>query len=158
MTLKKRKNSFTLLEIFICISILAVAASFIGWQMKNLIASHHFHQNVSNLITDLKKCQLLALSDRMDIEMKIFKQGDVFVYILHTDEPIALFSKHPKEIKGIRAIFQEKKEINTLIIPIYSSGRIEKKEKIRLYQNKDQGVELDFSKPHLIIQSTIKEA
>ncbi len=153
---KKRKSNFTLLEICICVAILGVASVTIGWQMKNMLSSHHFHQNVSNLLTDLRKCQLLALSDRIDIQVKITKTPKGFAYTLHTDEPNGIFSKKPKRMEGIKAIYKGKRQVNELTLDIYSTGRIEKLDKIRLLEGEDRGVELDFSRPHLIHKKTIE--
>lgn len=156
MMTRMKKNNFTLLEIFICVAILAVAAVTVGWQMKNMVSSHHFHQNVANMVTDLKKCQVIALADRIDIEMRIQKVKDHYEYRLYCDEPNTCLGKKSMTIGGVKSIRCGKKVVDQLTIPIYSSGRIEKTEIIRLYQDEEKGIELDLTKPHLIKQKKIQ--
>lgn len=150
MTLKKRKNNFTLLEIFVCVAILGVAAVTIGWQMKNMVASHHFHQNVSNLMTDLRQCQLLALSDRIEIDVTIHRDKEAYSYLLRSDEPDVGFSKRPKKMGGVTSIVLGNRPVENLTISIDSWGRIEQKETIKLYQDEGTGIELDATQPLLI--------
>ena len=153
--MKIRKNSFTLLEIFLCVAILGVSTVAIGWQMKNLLGSHHFHQNIANLITDLKKCQLLALADRADIEIVLRKNQEEYSYRLHTDETHIHFPKRPKKMKGVKQLFIEKKPIISHTINIFASGKIDQKDKIYLFRNEHEGIELDLSEPHLVKQRRI---
>ena len=131
-------------------AILGIAAVTVSWQMKNMLSTHHFHKNIDNLLTDLRKCQLIALSDRSDIEMRIYKKEDRYFYQLHSDTPIPLFTSKPMKMIGLKTIRQKERLLNELTIYIYSNGRIEPNEEIQLFQNEEEGLILDIRKPQLI--------
>lgn len=149
MIKKKGRQSFTLLEIIISIAILSVAAVVISWEMKGVLSANHFQKNIDWLVTDLKKAQILALSDRVDIELKIKKIGDTYSYQLHSDDPIPFFEKKPMKLKGIESIFQKDKSLSSYVFTIYSSGRITPSDPIIL-AGKDREVMLDLQKTPLI--------
>ncbi|NGX27360.1 MAG: hypothetical protein K940chlam6_01294 [Chlamydiae bacterium] len=146
----KIKNNFTLLEIVLCVAILSVAAVTLSWQMKGMLMAHHFNQNVDNFLTDLRKCQLIALSDRVDIEMRIEKKDDTYLYSLHCDDPIPCFIKKPMKLSGVEQIKRNKKPIDQHILIIHSSGRISPIDDISLFQNEDRGVTFKLKKSPLI--------
>lgn len=144
------KNNFTLLEIVICITILAVAGVTMSWQTRDLLKAHHFEKNVENFITDLRKCQVIALSDRVDIEMRIQKKKNTYFYFLYSDDPIPSFVKAPMKMKGVSRIQKDRKTIEAQTLTIFSSGRIEPKEAITFYQDGEKGISLQLENSPMI--------
>ena len=144
----KKIRAFTLLEIVICIAILGLAAVGIGWQMKGMLAIHNFDKNISNFFAELRKAQIVALSDRVDIDLNITKQGDVYEYSFHSDDPLLCFiaAKQTKLI-GIKEIKNEKKKLESLHLHLYPSGRVGPEQKITFLQTEEHGVILDLSHP-----------
>lgn len=136
----KAKNSFTLLEIVICMAILSLASVAIGWQAKGLLAVHHFQKDLSYLLTDLKCAQLVALSNRVDIELRLQKVGNTYCYQLHTEEPLPAFVKRVVKLKGIEEIRKGKKPIESYTFTVYASGRISPTEEISFLQKKGREV------------------
>ncbi len=120
----RKTNYFTLLEIVICIAILGLAAVGIGWQMKGMLAIHSFDKNMGNFFTDLRKAQLVALSDRVDIDLNITKSADGYQYNFHTDDPLLCFIAKPTKLTGIKEIRQGNKKIDKLQLHLYPSGRV----------------------------------
>ncbi len=145
-----KRYHFTLLEIVICVAILGIAAITLSWQMKDMLKVHHFNNNVDHLVTDLKKCQLIALSDRVDIEMRIEKKGDTYLYTLHCDDPIPCFMKRPMKLNGVQKMKVGKKPLNRHVLTIYSSGRIAPINEIELMQDEERGMALQLEKSPLI--------
>lgn len=149
--MRKSKKSFTLLEIMICVAILGMVATVMGWQIKNMVQAHHFHKNIDHLVTDLRKAQIIALSKRCDLELLLRKEGKEYSYSLHVDEPIKGFSKKTMKLTGVKKIQIEKKPMkNQILIHIYSSGRIAPAKEIQFFQDKEKALILDLSKPLVI--------
>lgn len=152
----QKTNHFTLLEIVICIAILGLAAVGIGWQMKGMLAIYSFDKNMGNFFTDLRKAQLVALSDRVDIDLNITKNGEGYQYNFHADDPLLCFIAKPMiKLTGIKEIRQGNKKVDTLQLHLYPSGRVGPEEKITFLQREDSGVVLDLSQP-LCIELTKK--
>jgi len=127
-----------------------------SWQTRDLLKAHHFEKNVENFITDLRKCQVIALSDRVDIEMRIQKKKNTYFYSLHSDDPIPNFVKAPIKMKGVFQIQKDKKPLEEQTLTIFSSGRIEPKETITFYQNGEKGVSLVLEKSPMVALKEIQ--
>lgn len=138
---------FTLLEIIISVAVLAMASVGIGWQMKGMLAIHHFDKSIHNFFADLRKAQLVALADRVDIDLNLYKDKEGYHYFFHSDDPLVKFVEKPSKLPGITEIKSEKKKLETLQLHIFPSGRIGPEEKITLLQTESRGVILDLSSP-----------
>jgi len=142
----KGKWAFTLLEMIICVVILSAAAVTVSWQMRGMFQTHHYHQNVDRFLTDLQKCQLIALSDRIDIEIRIEKGKQGYQYTVHTDEPISHFSRKREKMKGIEQMKVGKKGLDSHVITIYRTGVIRPSDPITLYLDEKVGTALKLAK------------
>jgi hypothetical protein len=138
---------FTLLEIVICVAILSLAAVGIGWQMKGMLEIHKFEKSVGIFFTDLRKAQLVALSDRVDIDLTLAKTDKGYEYKFKSDDPLLCFISKGKVLTGIQEIRNEKKRIESLHLHLYPTGRIGPEEKITFLQAQERGVILDLSTP-----------
>jgi hypothetical protein len=145
-----RKSNFTLLEIVLCVAILGTAAVTISWQMRGLLHTHHFNANVDRILTDLQKCQLIALSDQVDIEMRIKREGGAFQYTLHCDDPIPSFIKKPMKLKGIEKMKTGKKEVTSHTFFISSKGNVTPSTELAIFQDKEIGAAFKLDKSPII--------
>lgn len=153
---KSNPRSFTLLEIVICIAILGFAAVGIGWQMKSMLAIYNFDRNMGNFCTDLRKAQLVALSDRVDIDLSITKKNGHYQYVFQTDDPLPCFISKPTNLTGVALIKKGNKNLSKLQLHIYPTGRVGPEEKIAFLQQEDTGVELDLTTPLCIDLKTLR--
>ncbi len=145
------KNSqtrpFTLLEIVICMAILGIASVGIGWQMKNMIGEYRFQKSIDAFLTDLRKSQVIALSDRIDVQVQITKKNGQYQYSQHADDPAPYFISKPVRLTGVKEIKQKDKHLDTCVLKIYSSGRIEPKTVLTFVQKRGKELEMDVSSP-----------
>ena len=135
------KRAFTLFEIALCVCLLGLIATAIGWQIKGVVTRAHFHKNLDMLVTDLRKMQIVALSNRCDLEMQITKKKGHYAYLITLDEPSKIIGSSEVKLMGVKKIKGTKDPI-TLIV--YSSGRIAGEESITLYQDDENKVALNF--------------
>ena len=148
--IKKNTKNFTLIEILISVSILSIAAVALGWQMKNMISAHHFYKDMNHLVTDLRKSQLIALSDRSDIGVKIYREKEGYSYQFQSDCPLPFFITKRVKLTGVREIKQNHKPVQQLFLSIYSTGRIEPCQEIEFIQNETRSLILDLKSPLII--------
>lgn len=144
----KIKSSFTLIEIVVCMAILALASAALAWPIKNMVSSHRFNKSISYFASDLKRGQILALSNQTDLQCKIFKKGSDFYYHLFSEDPIPLFLSKPLKLAGVVNIKKDHKNVETFNFNIYSSGIIEHFI-LQFIQSKENGVEIDLTKSEL---------
>lgn len=137
---------FTLLEMVISIAVLSLAAAAIGWEMKDVLTTHHFRSNIDRLLLDLKKAQIVALANRADIELRLQKIGKDYSYQFYSDEPLPAFLKKPMKLKGIDKMQKEDKPVEDHTLIIYSSGRIVSSGEISFFQHGGEGVHFNFHK------------
>lgn len=117
--------------------------------MKGVLSANHFQKNIDCLVTDLKKAQILALSNRVDIELQIKKRGEVFIYQLHSDEPLPAFEHKQMTLKGIEQITQRGKALQSYTFTVYASGRIAPSDPIS-FEKGEKEMMLDLRKTPLI--------
>ncbi|MDN3506153.1 MAG: hypothetical protein P0S96_02885 [Simkaniaceae bacterium] len=141
-----KRNNFTLLEIVLCVAILGTAAVTVSWQMRGMFHTHNFNRNVDSFLTDLQKCQLVALSDRVDIEVRIEKKGGTYQYSLYSDDPVPCFVKKPMKMNGVEKIKVGKKKVDRYVLNIYASGAMTPKEEITLFQDDEIGTAFKLDK------------
>ncbi|MBS0628635.1 MAG: type II secretion system protein [Verrucomicrobia bacterium] len=143
----KSRRLFTLLEIVVCIAILGLAAVGIGWQMKGMMAIHHFDRNMSHFFAQLRKAQLVALSDRVDIDLHIVNKDGKYECSFYSDDPLLCFIDKSVDLTGVIEIKNGKKKVDKLSLHLHPSGRVGPAEKITFLQTEDRGVILDLTTP-----------
>lgn len=145
----KSRKSFTLVEILVCLLILGLASSVIGVQIRSMVADHTFNKNLENLLTDLRKCQLVATCDQTDIEVVIAKEGKHYTYWIQTDDPLPYFVKKKMIMTGVEKVVEEGRPIKQAIVHFYPSGRFDEKV-FHFYQNEEKGMTIDMETPSII--------
>src|ERR1700733_2344835 len=124
---RRRKNNhpFTLLEICLCIAIVALISGFLGIKIKDSIEYHNCTSSVSNLVSEMRRMQGFALSYRGEFGVKIAesKEGH-FCYTLFSDEPVdAVTNFKPQVLKGVSEILKDKKSLKEFRFTILPTGK-----------------------------------
>jgi len=134
----KSKRLFTLFEIALCMAILSLTGTLLTWQAKEMVSAHQFHKSISHLLTDLRRIQIVSLSDRADIELKISKSEKGYKYQIHTDELLPHFSKKEQKLTGVKKISLGGKPLTKPVtLTLFASGQITPKRKITLHQKEE---------------------
>ena len=131
---RKAHRFFTLFEIVLCVAILGLLGTLLGWQLKTMVDSQHFQKNIDMLWTDLHKMQILALANRADLELRITEKGGKYAYTITSDEPLKSLDGKTVKLLGVKKITGPR----TLIV--YSSGRMEPLKPITLTQANGGGI------------------
>lgn len=147
--MKKIKASFTLIEIIVCMAILGVISAFVGIQIRQMVGDHTFENNKTNLIAELKKCQLIAICDQVDIEIILAKEGKGYAFWIETDDDLPCFSKRKMLMTGVQRVEKDGKLLNREVIHFYPSGRFEPKTLV-LFHRKSTGCVIDMRQPLMI--------
>lgn len=156
----KKTFRFTLVELMVCLVVLGLVATAIGWQTARLIAHHRFQSDGTHLYTALQEGQLLAMMYQTDATLTLYPQNGELFYQFASHEPAAAFHPRPQQLPGTSLILwnpsQGKKQKLTLTsksqpiqLKIFASGRIDPMGKLQLYPKNQSkaGVELDLSVP-----------
>lgn len=130
----RTKQCFTLFEVALCVAILGLIGTSLGWQIKTMVSRHRFHKNLDMLLTDLRKIQIMALANRADIEMEIIEKGGKYSYRITSDEELPQIKGKEVKLLGVKKI----KNPHTL--KVYASGRIVPDEKILFFQDEEGGM------------------
>ena len=129
---RRKKRPFTLFEIALCVVILGLIGTLLGWQIKTMVARHHFHKNLDMLVTDLQKIQIMALANRCDIELKILQKNGTISYQVSSDEKLPQINGKEVKLLGVKKV----KTPHTLTV--YASGRIVPQEEILFFQDEGE--------------------
>jgi hypothetical protein len=127
--------------------ILSLVSGFLAWHIKEAVEHHRFHSGVKRFMIQLKEMQSLALSHQNEMRLRIFKDQGSYICKGTSDEPIKLFQ--PFEMNEISSLTWNGKEVNHLVIDIFSSGRIEPSGVIGLRRGKE-GLWIDLRNSPLI--------
>lgn len=130
-----KRRSFTLLEIMLAILILALVGTVISWQIRQLIASHRFQSDATNLCTALQEAQLLAVTHQTDFEVRFYFSRSKGFYQIQTLEPIASGYQKPIPFQQVNSFSLQGKKTQEILLTIFSSGRIEPHSVIGLHRD-----------------------
>ncbi len=120
---RNKKHSFTLLELMICLSLISLVGTLVAIKGMDLVAHHRFTSSLQEVLFDLQRHQILAMTEGRDVLCKIAKNPEGAYFASFTfDGKDAPYSSHLlKEISQIR--FQGK-IISEFESILYSTGRI----------------------------------
>lgn len=120
--MKISRRAFTLLEIFLAISILAMLGGLLAFKAKDLLDTYGFRQDVSKLEGRLELARSFALSYRADVEVVFSATSEHILCELLSDEPALknhpIFCKplackkiHKIKFLGEKKAFQDKQKL-----------------------------------------------
>lgn len=150
--MKRRHKCFTLLEIGLCIAILSIVASLVGFQAKKMICAHRFHSNMECLMADVRRIQILSLSAFCDIELQITQSAHGYEYKLHTDEVLKHFKvkKKGEPLSGVDQILIDGKPLQgSCTFTLYGNGQVVPR-RVVTFAYADETYLLDLTTPLLI--------
>ncbi|MEI8300043.1 MAG: hypothetical protein WCG10_00325 [Chlamydiota bacterium] len=85
--MKISRRSFTLLEIFLAISILAMVGGLLAFKAKDLLETYGFRQDVARLFGRLELARSFSLSYQADVEVIFYSKSGYILCELQSDEP-----------------------------------------------------------------------
>lgn len=130
----------------LCILILGIASTTVGWHLKKMVATHYFHNQIDHLVVDLRKYQIVALANRVDIDISIKKRERGFSYIVKSEDALDVIPKLAYQMKQLEKMKIEKKSRPTLNLHISPTGRITPTKKIHFF-HKGERFTLDLTAP-----------
>jgi prepilin-type N-terminal cleavage/methylation domain-containing protein len=142
----RKKRPFTLLEICICLAILGIISGFLGWKILDAVSHHRFESSASEVASEMKRLEGLALSYQGEFGIRIFQKDEQFFYVLFTDEPLNFFPRFsPRPLKGISSLTLNHKPAQEASFVMLPSGKIEPQAVMGLHHG-EKGKWLDFRK------------
>jgi hypothetical protein len=109
----RHKCPFTLLEIMICLALLALLASTLLIKAKPMIEQYQFEAAAKKLVRELNLSRHLAVTCRADIELTIKKKGNKLILVRFKEELVTFDShfNHNIIIDHIPSFYIEDKEV-----------------------------------------------
>jgi Tfp pilus assembly protein FimT len=151
-----RKSSLTILELMLCVALLAIIASVLIFPLSGLLAQHRFNQGTKQFMIHLREMQALAMNHHTDMGIKVYREGTKWMCAGFTDEPMKLF--RPFELQNISSLrFDQKPATLPFKLTIYRTGRVSPNGLLS-FQSEKRILEIDFrNTPHIDIrQITVK--
>lgn len=146
-TRSKRKN-FTLLELMVCIALIAILGAVVGIKGTTLLAHHQFYSGLQTWLFDIHRVQIVAMNQGVDVvcTLKRNQQGD-YQALMESDAPS--FSSSTYELKQVSRLSFDGKPIEKWQVTFFSSGRISPSGllKIEAQKENEPPVFLDFAYP-----------
>lgn len=143
------KKNFTLIELFITLSILLVIAGMVGVHVKGAIDHHRFQSSVDQFAIQLREMQALAVSYQSDMEVEVSKNNGLLSYLRKSDEPISILSAARVSLKGVNNVLFNEKKNDAVKLTVLASGRIEPAGVLH-FQQGDENLWVDFSTASLV--------
>ncbi|MDX8430864.1 MAG: prepilin-type N-terminal cleavage/methylation domain-containing protein [Candidatus Algichlamydia australiensis] len=83
----KRKYSFTLIEVMICIALMAMMGGFLAIKSGALLSKHRADSELANLKREIRLARNLSRSYQADITLSLTQTREGLQLIRSTDEP-----------------------------------------------------------------------
>lgn len=117
-----RRWRFSLLEILICLTILAMMTSLLGVKVFGLIKEHRFKHTVSLVQQHLMHMKISAISHRCDIEVVLEKTKEGYQIKAYSDRPS--FRPFIHNLSCVDEIKIQEHLVKKMSIFCYSSGKL----------------------------------
>ena len=151
----KKRSSFTLLEVMICLVIIGMVGSLIGIKGIDLWRYHQFRSSTQIFVDDLTHWRLLSLTYDCDVTCKIQKVASVYTVSWKPDTPLKQQGRASSyTLTGVKELLCDGKPIDALECTLFSSGRLSQKGILSFIpSHHDKGVYLDLLYPIKLQQS-----
>ncbi len=141
-----KRRSFTLLEIMLALLILATAAGFMGWKVKDLLNRHYFEDDVVGFYHELEVAQLCALALHSEIKIDFSQKDERCEAKFVTDEMILeTWSKPVRKLKYVQEIRVNNLPLKQLTID--ANGVVQPPKTRLFFSSQDRSYGIDCSKP-----------
>ena len=142
-----RKRSFTLFEIVISISILAIAASLILWNLRGFLERHRFLDSSEKIVEEMQKLKKFALYYQVEMEIELISLPEGVSYKVFSDEPLPFFHSSFVKLPAIEEISNNNKAVTRLHLTFFPNGLVYPSSIIGFHQNeKALSMWVDLSK------------
>jgi hypothetical protein len=139
---KKSKRCLTLIEVMICVAILATIAATMAFPLTGMLGRHRFHQGVKQFVIHVREMQALALNHHSDMGIMLYEEQGRLMCKGFTDEPLRLF--RPFELQNISSLTFDQKPVKMpLKLTVFSSGRIGPAS-VLTFSKKGESVDINF--------------
>lgn len=149
LKVKRGEQRFTLIELFIALSVLLLLAGVIGWHVRGAIQHHHFQNSVDRFAVQLREMQALALSYQSDMEVEFSQKDAKISYCRKAEEQTTIFDRAKVSLKGVTSVLFNEKKDEKLKLTILSTGRVDPPGILHFKQG-ENSLWVDFSKPLLV--------
>lgn len=132
------RRFFTLLELMVTITILAICFSVIGIKVNKALYKHKYRNNIKKIDMYFTFCKKMALSNQADIYLKLYQEKDKTCFEMGTDD----FSGFFENIKKTKDVFDDmfflfnQKKVNEMEIIFSSTGEILPKGNLEFFDKK----------------------
>lgn len=118
---------FTLLEVMLTLSILAVIGSVIGMQIYRLINHTRFEKEIFLLYTTFQEAQVLSCAYQTDIGFDLFEEKGKIYYRFSTAEPLPkqTLSQERVELSLVKKFFENGVVKKRVHLDLYAGGRVQ---------------------------------
>ncbi|MBI2742318.1 MAG: prepilin-type N-terminal cleavage/methylation domain-containing protein [Chlamydiales bacterium] len=152
------KRPFSLLEVILCIAILAIISGFLGVEIKDTINYQRFESSVAGFVSDLRRVQALALSYQGEFNLTLVKHENGYAYAFFSDEPKEMVRKLPKgTLHGVKSMHLDNRLQEKVSITIFATGRVEPSKKLKIGTD-SRTLALDLGSPLKLIEMKHEES
>ncbi len=102
--MSKKKHSFTLFEILIALSLIALFSTFISFPIVNAIQEQRMKHQVETLVNKMRLLRMLSTSYDTTVDFFIEKKEKNFVYYFTCDEPLRKVDHKEKILSTIKIL------------------------------------------------------
>ncbi len=137
--IKISKKAFTLLEVVVCIALLAIFASVSIWRGNHLLQHFLLRSSAKTIAQEINTARLLAWSYHADVHLQLKQKGQKILLEWQTDEPLILKHRPSHKIRGVKNILIDGKLCKNATIASFSAISASSCSKIDLQGMGDEG-------------------
>lgn len=129
---KPNLRAFTLIELFIALSVLALLGGIVLFRTKPMLDHYRFNRSVERLKQEISHTRRLARTSRADIEFHVYQHPEGLSCIRKTDEPL-----HPylRATTPLSIPHLEIKEKDDFFVTFTASGWVKEEKQLIVCSN-----------------------
>ena len=129
---RARLRAFTLVELFIALSVLALLGSVVLFRTKPMLDHYRFNRGVERLKQEISHTRRLARTSRADIEFHVYQKPEGLSCMRKTDEPL-----HPylRAVKPLSIPHLEMQEKGDFFVTFTASGWVKEEKQLVVGSN-----------------------
>ncbi len=157
--MKKIKKGFTLLEVVICIGLIAMVGGFFSISGTQMIRQHRYQSDVKALSDLFSHFEQLSIAYGCDFSLELINDPQGVKVTITTDDPnVPLIKKGKWEFLGIKRVQVDGNKIKNLKYTLFSSGEITPHQRMFCINDKIENLKLiNINYPGIKISSFQKE-
>jgi len=145
-----RNRSFTLIEIVVCLAIIASLGAALCWNVYGAMRHHRFDESVKKVRNEIEALQMFSLTFGSDMELKFEKrEGGWRVVPVIYEAALRRMHVKPFDLSGVDRLRWGASE-NDFTLKIYASGRFEPKGVLEMSQG-ERKFYIDLQNPLSVI-------